>query len=108
MLCLNEPEAMLVPVRLPNEKSEYVYAIVDAGDFHRVETYQWRQTSRGHIVASTQREIIYLHKLVAGGRATHINGDRLDNRQRNLRPLYLEKLSPVPEVEWQDFGPITA
>lgn len=108
MFWVQEKPTAKVSVRLPNETSEYVDAIVDMEDLPRVEAYLWRQTSRGHVVASFDRDIVYLHKLVAGGRATHINGDRLDNRRRNLRCLYSEPSSPVPEVEWQDLVSISA
>ena len=50
----------------------------------------WRVSNRGYVISSKRVEgkyrLVYMHKIVAGGSAKHLNGDRLDNRRENLIP----------------------
>jgi len=46
--------------------------------------YRWRLHSSGYAVSSKKKKSVYMHSLIFGGMATHVNGDRLDNRRSNL------------------------
>jgi hypothetical protein len=68
-------------------------ALVDDDDFARVSEYQWHITSSGYvagmIIIDGAHKLVYLHRFLlnapSGQVVDHINGDRLDNRQDNLR-----------------------
>lgn len=78
-----------IPVRLPNNQG-YTNATVSPEDFAELSKpeMRWRMGSSGYpmYVKRINKELttIWMHKLVAGGPATHINGDRLDCRRENL------------------------
>lgn len=82
---------MEVPVKLPN-KGGTTMARVSAEDYDDVIRFtdRWRMTSSGYVVYVTHRggahcyKTMYLHWLIQGGPARHINGDRLDCRRENL------------------------
>jgi AP2 domain./HNH endonuclease. len=63
------------------------YAIVDDGDFERVNSRNWSLSTFGYVVAG--RPQIKLHRFIMnppeGMQIDHINGDKLDNRRENLR-----------------------
>jgi hypothetical protein len=71
------------------------YALVDAEGAAGVLAYRWSLSAHGYVVRATPRSegkrIILLHRqllgLVPGDgvEGDHINGDKLDNRLRNLR-----------------------
>lgn len=82
-------EGNKIPVRLPNNKG-FVQATVspeDHADLSKPEM-RWRLGSSGYPMyvkrVNKQLTTIWMHKLVAGGPASHINGDRLDCRRENL------------------------
>jgi len=62
--------------------------VVSPEDKHLADNYKWRISSSGYVVSSVRRQgeykLTYLHKLVAGTTAKHINSNRLDNRRTNL------------------------
>lgn len=64
--------------------------IISPEDRELVESVsnRWRVSSSGYVVSSTRKDkkyhLLYLHKLVAGGSAKHINSNRMDNRRINL------------------------
>lgn len=90
-----------VPVRCPGTRDSFIYAMVDWDQEHVTRGYKWRLTTKGHVIASHKKAVVYLHKLVAGGSATHCNGNRLDNRRSNLKPIGSRAEVPVkffPEV----------
>ena len=62
--------------------------VVSPEDKHLADNYKWRISSSGYVVSSVRRDgqyrLTYLHKLVAGTTAKHINCNRLDNRRSNL------------------------
>ncbi len=78
-----------IPVTLAN-KAGLEYAKISIEDTERVLAYgsQWRKASSGYaIVIETKagKSVThYMHKIVFGGPAHHLNGDRLDNRRQNL------------------------
>lgn len=96
-----------IPVRLPNNKG-WVYATVSPEDLPNLSVpgMRWRLGSSGYpmFVNRVNKELItvWMHKMVAGGPATHINGDRLDCRRENLIPS--ARKSPfeikTPESLW--------
>lgn len=67
-----------------------IEAIVSPEDYDRVTNMnkKWRMSSSGYpIYISRQNKIpktVYMHKLIAGYPARHLNGNRLDNRRENL------------------------
>jgi len=66
------------------------HATVSPQDYEMVMTVgkRWRMSSSGYpIYISRQNKnpkTVYMHKLIAGYPARHLNGDRLDNRRENL------------------------
>jgi hypothetical protein len=75
-----------IPVLLPKSQGTKL-ALVDDDMYDDVSDtvkYCWRLTHSGYIVSNKNKECFYLHKLVYGGPAKHVNGDRFDNRRSNL------------------------
>ena len=78
-----------IPVRLPNNQG-WAEAIVSPDDHAALSApdMRWRLGSSGYpmFVRRVNKELttVWMHKLVAGGPSTHINGDRLDCRRENL------------------------
>lgn len=77
-------------IKLTHDK----YAIVDDGDYHRLNQHKWHLSSKGYAVRSITltkgvRGKEYIHRIVidvAENQAVdHTNNDRLDNRKSNLR-----------------------
>lgn len=79
----------LVPVALPNNTGT-VYAKVSPEDFDMVNKpeYKWRRTVTGFAVFVKRHGddfvSTYMHVMIHGSHAKHVNGDRLDNRRTNL------------------------
>lgn len=80
----------LVQVTLPRNQG-LVYAKIDREDAAKVVNVseEWYINPAGYIFTihrnrGDKLRYIYLHKVIAGGTAKHINGDRLDNRKANL------------------------
>lgn len=88
-VCSSDPIDRLIPVTLAN-KSGIGYAKVSEEDAEKVISIgtTWRRASSGYAILVENRggKFIthYMHKLVYGGPAHHLNGDRLDNRRENL------------------------
>jgi hypothetical protein len=101
------PGGNKIPVRLPNNKG-WVEAECSPEDYPALTLpgMRWRLGSSGYpmFVRRVNKELttIWMHKLVAGGPSTHINGDRLDCRRENLIPS--SRKSPfeikTPESTW--------
>lgn len=78
-----------IPVRLPKNQG-WTEATVSPEDHAALTApgMRWRLGSSGYpmYVKRVNKELttIWMHKLVAGGPATHVNGDRLDCRRENL------------------------
>lgn len=76
-----------ITVRLPNNRG-WVQATVSPQDYPALKDMPWRVGSSGYpmYVKRVNKELttIWMHKIVAGGPATHLNGDRLDCRRENL------------------------
>lgn len=106
-----------IPVRLP-KNAGWVEATVSPEDYPALSlpSMKWRLGSSGYpmFVRRVNKELttIWMHKLVAGGPASHINGDRLDCRRENLiesarKPAWEIKTpdavyDQVEEFEWGD------
>jgi hypothetical protein len=80
-----------ISVRMPKTNTETI-TIVSPEDYRRLLNISenWRVNTRGYVVTSSRPNgkyrMTYMHKEVAGHTATHLNGDRLDNRRANLVP----------------------
>lgn len=78
-----------IPVRLP-KNAGWVQATVSPEDYPNLSKpdMRWRLGSSGYPMyvkrINKQLTTIWMHKLVAGGPSTHVNGDRLDCRRENL------------------------
>ena len=85
-----------------------VIAKVDLLD-HRMVTdkrYKWRLHTSGYAVASHGKTSTFMHSLVFGSMATHINGDRLDNRRSNLVLSKRSKVGQDEEIEIHGTRPL--
>lgn len=67
-------------------------ALVDDGDFVRLSEFSWHVTSHGYAATrlrDKKQTYVYMHRIVANASSQlyvdHINGNKLDNRRRNLR-----------------------
>lgn len=66
------------------------YAIIDTDDIYKVQDIKWHLNINGYAVNSGKgHPNIYMHRVVLGidEPVDHINGNRLDNRKCNLRPI---------------------
>lgn len=96
-----------IPVRLPNNCGT-AYATVSPEDYPALShpSMRWRLGSSGYpmYVKRVNKELttVWMHKLVAGGPASHINGDRLDCRRENLVPSARKAAFEIktPESAW--------
>lgn len=77
-------------LRIPLSRGKVT--LIDADDFDKVKDFQWHVQNRPRPYAkmtSRDKKQVYLHRVITGAKAgqivDHINGDRLDNRKRNLR-----------------------
>jgi len=63
-------------------------AIVDDEDFKLANNYKWYMNKRGYVKGMIGDTTKSLHRIIMGepsGNVDHINGNKLDNRQSNLR-----------------------
>jgi hypothetical protein len=104
------PPYRTVPVVSYTNKQEIIYAKVSNEDFFKVRSVSniWRENFGGYATHSTKDPVdpkkaktTYMHCLISGGRSSHINGDKMDNRRENLSPSSYnrknkkQKLSPI-------------
>lgn len=75
-------------IKLTQEK----YSLVDVEDYGELSTNSWCLSSSGYAKRGTKKlgktTIHYMHRQIMGypqGYVDHINGDKLDNRRKNLR-----------------------
>ena len=75
---------MVTNVLLTNGMS----AMVDDWNVDRLSGYTWSY-SNGYAVSGTRGNLVYMHQLIIdaadGMIVDHVNGNRLDNRESNLR-----------------------
>lgn len=83
----------IVKVLLPRKTDQHVFAKVSPEDYEKVTriSKEWRKSSSGyaiHVVKSEENpksfKTFYMHRVIFGAQAKHVNGDRLDNRRENL------------------------
>lgn len=91
---LTEPtRPVFVPLR--NRQGDIVgFAAVDLADVHRVAELRWFHDATGYAASgSGSSKKTYLHRFVMGcppgdgWEVDHLNGDKLDRRQANLRKV---------------------
>lgn len=89
----------LIPVSLPKNNGT-VFAKVSPSDYDMImnASTKWRLCYSGYPIFVKRKNNVftttYMHKLIHGGSAKHINGDRLDNRRDNL--IDSPRGSPAP------------
>ncbi len=80
-----------IPVKVPRANTQ-IMASVSPEDHSMLKAIApvWRMNNAGYVICSKRNEgkyrLVYMHRVVAGGPAKHLNGDRLDNRRENLIP----------------------
>jgi hypothetical protein len=82
---------------LKRKQGEVVgWTVLDRQDFEWAANHTWRLASRGYVrrdARASKARCVLLHREILGLRAQdgkqadHINGNRLDNRRVNLRPV---------------------
>jgi hypothetical protein len=81
----------ILEVRKPNNAG-MVHAMVSSRDYIDLAGMPWRLCASGYPMyvkrVGGKSTTIWMHKLVHGGPATHINGNRLDCRRENLVDSY--------------------
>ncbi len=84
---------MTEPTRVPLGRGTYA-ALVDAADVPLIAGYNWYRHGNGHggwyvrgyaTGSPKPHRWVYMHQVIAGSYADHVNGDGLDNRRVNLR-----------------------
>ncbi len=80
-------------IRVPLGRGTYS-ALIDAADLSLITGYNWYRHGNGHggwyvrgypTGAPKPHAWVYMHQLIHGRRADHVNRDGLDNRRVNLR-----------------------
>ena len=64
------------------------YTLVDYEDYVKIVEFNWQVSGFGYISRNVNGKTLYLHKYLLGAdeeTVDHINGNKLDNRRRNLR-----------------------
>lgn len=81
------PEPILNCIWIPLTKNKF--ALIDEGDFEKVNKYNWSMSGEYARIKNTKNNIcmhnLILGKLEKGFCIDHIDGDKLNNRKRNLR-----------------------
>jgi hypothetical protein len=69
-------------------KYSHLFALVDDEDYEYINQWKWYYT-QGYARRSVSTEPKYMHKEIMKDISTvdHINGNKLDNRKDNLRPV---------------------
>jgi len=95
------------------EKESFIFINVE--DISMVQKYKWSQDNKGYAVARINGRNIRLHRylmqLPEGVLGDHKDGNRLDNRRKNIRPCTplensrnrgksINNKSGVPGVQW--------
>jgi hypothetical protein len=68
-----------------------LFAIVDAADYEWLSKYHWRAVgpSPGYACCTIKGKVVFMHRLIMdpppGKVIDHVNGNKQDNRRRNLR-----------------------
>ena len=89
----------MAKINISTKKHPNCFAIVDDGDFGRLNQRKWCCSNQGYVTrykylgikdGKKRGRIIRMHHLVNGMppeglEADHINGNKLDNRKKNLR-----------------------
>ena len=72
-------------MKLYNRTGIYMgVAIIDSDDYHKVNKYIWRMTTRGYVYNSRIKKLLHTY-LTGFTRSDHIDGNPLNNRKENLR-----------------------
>jgi|HubBroStandDraft_1064217.scaffolds.fasta_scaffold37114_2 hypothetical protein len=81
--------ALLVPVSA--KERDDVVAVLDVRDFQRLDGRRLSLGSHGYAQMWDEKLVTLVHRWVVGAKrrdgriVDHVNGDRLDDRRRNLR-----------------------
>lgn len=84
---------------IPMSNAEGVYAMVDPEDYEKVSAFgKWYRNDSGYAIKKTRIKgknfSVRMHALIndtpKGLHTDHINGDKLDNRKKNLRTVSAE------------------
>lgn len=105
----------IIPARIKNT-SYLVDAIVSPEDYDMLTAIspEWSVSSNGYVVFSKRVNKTYVRKYmhveIMGVPATHINGDRLDNRRQNLIPKTKTPSSkrPLEDLDLKSIIPVDA
>lgn len=67
-------------------------AVIDAKNVSLVSAYAWQYHPEGYAAHKRWNSTVYLHRLITNGeRVDHINGNRLDCREANMRPATIQQ-----------------
>jgi hypothetical protein len=109
------PPYRTVPVISYFNKKEIMYAKVSNEDFYKVRSVSkvWRENFGGYAIHTTKNDedpkkskTVFMHCFISGGKASHINGDKMDNRRENLSPSVYQrrvKKTKTSPIENDDF-----
>ncbi len=102
-----------VPVKVPKSAGGgFVYAVIDADDYHLVDDRSWFMKKRNHTTYAHDRagEPLHLRLFPLADEVDHLDHDGLNCRRLNLRPLSgkrartLQNVNTRPHRDGQVFG----
>jgi hypothetical protein len=80
---------MTKQIALGGKRGKGKHVIVDASTFNWLNSFSWSLTATGYAEARCYGKNVHMHRLITsapkGKQVDHVNGDKLDNRECNLR-----------------------
>ncbi len=87
----HEETSMQIQIGGHRKGTEPWWALVDKEDYERINQFHWSKHSKGYAIRQCKNKRTFLHREVLLTKSKlqidHINGNKLDNRKKNLRML---------------------
>jgi hypothetical protein len=96
-----------IKVNLPYKKG-HIFARVSEEDYEMVKNASsaWRQSDSGYPIfvrrIGNTFQTTYMHKLIFGSGARHIDGDRMNNTRQNLTSTQRSNRKRKPKTYWDN------
>lgn len=102
-------------MKIPLTKGKF--ALVDNDDIERIFKHSWCMHTHGYAQCRSNKKILLMHRFIMGAKPgqviDHINGNKLDNRKKNLRfctmsqnfanrPITISNSTGYKGVDWRE------